>query len=252
MKSVVAEASSISKAVELAWQKAGQPKEFLVKVFQEPQRNMFGLTKTSAKVGIFFGDAALTQKIKNATQNTIPSSQNNKTVNPISPIKPIASRPQTPKQAAPKLNKPQPKLESDLSSLVVETTTPSNQPELIAKPNQENKPVSKNRSEVKQPNQRRNTQSSRPAQNQSKTQVANQLNQTNLSTPELKNSDVLLENNLPVNANVVSSDIAQTTPRPARNKYYRRRRPKSNRPNNSENNEQARPAAAAPINKSED
>ncbi len=252
MKSVVAEASSISKAVELAWQKAGQPKEFLVKVFQEPQRNMFGLTKTSAKVGIFFDDAALTQKIKNATQSTIPSSQNNKTVNPISPIKPIATRPQAPKQPAPKPNKPQPKLEPVVNSPVVEPVAPTNQPEVSAKPIAESKPVSKSRPEVRPANQRRNSQPNRPAQNQPKPQATNQTSQAAVNTPELKTSDVLLENNLPANVNAVSSDITQPAPRPARNKYYRRRRPKSNRPNTGEGGEQTKPAAAAPTNKSED
>lgn len=64
MKSVISEANTIAKAIELAWQKAGCPNDFTVKVFQEPQRNLFGITKMSAKVGIFFDDQSITQKIK--------------------------------------------------------------------------------------------------------------------------------------------------------------------------------------------
>lgn len=70
MKSVIAEANTIAKAIEVGWQKAGCPNEFTIKVFQEPQRNLFGITKTSAKVGIFFDDHAISQKIKPLLNNS--------------------------------------------------------------------------------------------------------------------------------------------------------------------------------------
>lgn len=54
MKSIVQEGSSISKAVESAWQSAGKPQEFTVKVLEEPQHNFIGMTTRSAKVAIFF------------------------------------------------------------------------------------------------------------------------------------------------------------------------------------------------------
>ncbi len=54
MKSVIEEGSSISKAIETGWLKAGKPKEFTVKIFQEAKKNFFGFTKVVAKVGIFF------------------------------------------------------------------------------------------------------------------------------------------------------------------------------------------------------
>lgn len=56
MKSIIEEASSITKAIEKGWHKAGQPKEFSVKIFEEPQRNFIGMTIKSAKIGIFFND----------------------------------------------------------------------------------------------------------------------------------------------------------------------------------------------------
>lgn len=58
MKSIMEEASSIVKAIEKGWLKAGQPKEFSVKIFEEPQKNFIGMTIRSAKIGIFFEDTA--------------------------------------------------------------------------------------------------------------------------------------------------------------------------------------------------
>ncbi len=57
MKSIIQESSSIAKAIEEAWKKADQPKEFSVKIFQEPKKNFFGFTKISAKIGFFFKDS---------------------------------------------------------------------------------------------------------------------------------------------------------------------------------------------------
>lgn len=56
MKSIVEEASSIVKAIEKAWLRAGKPASFQVKVFEEPKRNFFGLTVRSAKIGLFFAE----------------------------------------------------------------------------------------------------------------------------------------------------------------------------------------------------
>ncbi|HLB94108.1 MAG TPA: hypothetical protein VJJ81_02575 [Candidatus Babeliales bacterium] len=57
MKSVIEEASSLEKAIEQGWIKAGKPKEFSVKIFQEPVKNFLGMTKQTAKVGIFFKES---------------------------------------------------------------------------------------------------------------------------------------------------------------------------------------------------
>ncbi len=56
MKSIMQEASSVMKAVEKGWETAGKPKEFLIKIFEEPKKNFIGLTVQSAKVGIFFDE----------------------------------------------------------------------------------------------------------------------------------------------------------------------------------------------------
>ena len=44
MKSLMEEASSISKAIEKGWTNAGKPKEFTIKVYEEPEKNFIGMT----------------------------------------------------------------------------------------------------------------------------------------------------------------------------------------------------------------
>ena len=54
MKSIIQEASTITKAIEQGWQRAGCPESFSVKIFEKPEKNFLGLTKNNAKIGIFF------------------------------------------------------------------------------------------------------------------------------------------------------------------------------------------------------
>lgn len=58
MKSLMEEASSIAKAVEKGWARAGKPKEFTIRIFEEPEKNFLGFTSKPAKVGIFFKEQA--------------------------------------------------------------------------------------------------------------------------------------------------------------------------------------------------
>ena len=53
MKSIMEEASSIVKAIEKGWNSAGQPKEFTIKVFEEPQKNFIGMTTVRQKSASF-------------------------------------------------------------------------------------------------------------------------------------------------------------------------------------------------------
>jgi hypothetical protein len=262
MKSVVAEASSIAKALELAWQKAGQPKEFLVKVFQEPQRNMFGLTKTSAKVGIFFDDAALTQKIKNAAHNGLPISHAVKQTPPIAQTKPLDNHLPASKQT---------KTQSKIA-----VTSPMNPNEIIAQ--KADNSVNKN-TQAARPSANRNRNNPTSRSSHKPTNVNTHINNTS-NNPVVnhlveKNSNVELElpsepslvdqvinlianeskarnnkqvTNIPAakNPNV---DSTTTPPKPVR-KYYHRRKPKSARPNTREGSQQNR--TTAPSNKSED
>lgn len=54
MKSVIQEASSVFKAIQLGWEKAGKPAEFTVKILEKEERNFIGLTTKQAKVSLFF------------------------------------------------------------------------------------------------------------------------------------------------------------------------------------------------------
>jgi hypothetical protein len=54
MKSIMEEASSISKAIEKAWLRAGEPQSFSIKVLEKPVKNFFGITKKYAKIAFFF------------------------------------------------------------------------------------------------------------------------------------------------------------------------------------------------------
>ena len=58
MKSIVEEASSIVRAIEKAWIRAGKPLSFQVKILEEPKHNFFGMTVKSAKIGFFFAQEA--------------------------------------------------------------------------------------------------------------------------------------------------------------------------------------------------
>ena len=59
MKSIMEEASTISKAIETAWNRAGQPQEFTVKILELPKTSFFGLkTSKSAKIAFFFTEVA--------------------------------------------------------------------------------------------------------------------------------------------------------------------------------------------------
>jgi predicted RNA-binding protein Jag len=54
MKSIIHEASSLGKAIDQGWEKAGKPQEFTIRVLEEAERGFLGFTKRSAKVAIYF------------------------------------------------------------------------------------------------------------------------------------------------------------------------------------------------------
>jgi len=54
MNSLVQEAPSIAKAIELAWAKAGEPQKFSVRIYEEPEKNFFGMVKKQAKIALLF------------------------------------------------------------------------------------------------------------------------------------------------------------------------------------------------------
>jgi predicted RNA-binding protein Jag len=62
MKSIIEQASSIMKAIEKAWDQAEKPKEFSIKIFEQEERNFFGMSTKPAKIGIFFDDKPTTHE----------------------------------------------------------------------------------------------------------------------------------------------------------------------------------------------
>lgn len=227
MRSVVAEASSIAKAIELAWQKAGQPKEFLTKVFQEPQRNMFGLTKTTAKVGIFFDDVTINNRIKSASQHAQPvthivkpasqiSNQTNKSNNPNKVTQP---KPQAPK---PLVQKPQ--------SPKVQTTKPNVQKPVRSAQDTKTNPV---HIKEQQPAPAQSIMTDLPNAPVNQLSVAQPNTSAQIITPMPK--QVSAAENVNLSTENTSANTASSQQRPARSKYYRRRKPRSPRPNNGDN-----------------
>lgn len=64
MKSIMEEASSIIKAIEKGWITAGKPKEFTIKIFEEPQKNFIGMTTKPAKVALIFSETPMHAEAK--------------------------------------------------------------------------------------------------------------------------------------------------------------------------------------------
>ncbi len=62
MKSIVEEASTIEKAVTQAWTRTGKPKKFTITVFQEPEKNFFGMTTAPAKIGFMYEERTVQYK----------------------------------------------------------------------------------------------------------------------------------------------------------------------------------------------
>lgn len=79
MKSVIQEASSLLKAIEQAWEKAGKPKDFSVRIFQEAHRNFLGMATQNAKIAFFFdqpiGQRPLTQQPQRVQRRPLQQTQ---------------------------------------------------------------------------------------------------------------------------------------------------------------------------------
>ena len=104
MISIIHEASSVAKAIEQVWIKAGKPQDFSVKVFEESEKNFFGFTTRNAKIAIFFKDANEQSKMPNRP------AQQNRQQQPQRQQKPIANnypKPQPPKVAQAQVNNTQ-------------------------------------------------------------------------------------------------------------------------------------------------
>jgi len=54
MKSILQEAASVERAIDKAWNEAGKPKEFTIKVHDEGERNFLGMSRRLAVISILF------------------------------------------------------------------------------------------------------------------------------------------------------------------------------------------------------
>lgn len=71
MKSIIEEASSITQAIQNAWERAGKPQEFSIKIFEESEKSFFGMrTLKSAKIGLFFKEDVFLMGIPKKQKST--------------------------------------------------------------------------------------------------------------------------------------------------------------------------------------
>jgi len=62
MKSMLQEASTISKAIDKAWNEAGKPREFTVKVLEPGVRNILGMIKHPAIISFLYDPNMVTER----------------------------------------------------------------------------------------------------------------------------------------------------------------------------------------------
>lgn len=88
MKSIVEEASTLERAIAQAWKRAGSPKKFTITIFQEAEKNFFGMTTLPAKIGFMYEEAIAThQKTqKRAPERTVEKPQQEVQVQPRKPV----------------------------------------------------------------------------------------------------------------------------------------------------------------------
>ena len=99
MNSIVQEASSIAKAVETAWAKAGKPQKFSIRVFEEAQKNFFGITSKPAKIALLFDQKDVVQQSVKTVNKTIqkkdrPEKPKDRELRPQRQQRPIKQQPQ--------------------------------------------------------------------------------------------------------------------------------------------------------------
>lgn len=73
MRSILLEASSIERAIDKAWNEAGKPREFTIKVHDEGERNFLGFSRRPARLSILF----VPQRDESASRSSRGRSRNN-------------------------------------------------------------------------------------------------------------------------------------------------------------------------------
>lgn len=107
MKSIMEEASSLAKAIEKGWARAGKPQEFTVKVFEEAQTSFFGLlTSKPAKIGLFFQEQTTHQPMRHQKDRAPQNAPKKYTANVQAQPQP-AKQPQVRQPIAPQQPRPE-------------------------------------------------------------------------------------------------------------------------------------------------
>ena len=126
MKSIMEEASSVAKAIEKGWARAGKPQEFTVKVFEEAQTSFFGfITSKPAKIGLFFQEQTISQPMRHQKDRAPQNSPKKYTANVQAQQQPARQPQLRQPAAAPQQPRPERAPRTDLHS-----TTPWS-PELM-------------------------------------------------------------------------------------------------------------------------
>jgi hypothetical protein len=149
MKSIIEQASSIIKAIEKAWNQAENPKEFSIKIFEQEERNFFGMSTKPAKIGIFFGNdkpntherpiSKPQQKIKECRSSFVKTTEDRPSSSKVTPatenkptVKPVTQSTQRPQMAQPKQATPQAKPSNQPSQQKTSTPEKVQQPKAVA------------------------------------------------------------------------------------------------------------------------
>lgn len=85
MKSIMHEASSLAKAIEQGWEKAGKPTDFSIKILEKPQKNFFGLTTHPAKIALYFDERSIGGHPQRSDAHRQPKPRDLREVPPRSP-----------------------------------------------------------------------------------------------------------------------------------------------------------------------
>jgi hypothetical protein len=88
MKSIMEKASTVEKAIKKAWERSQYPLSFSIKILEKPETNFLGLTKTPAKIALFYSEqdsnketkvkSSFRKKESTASTSSVQTSQDNK------------------------------------------------------------------------------------------------------------------------------------------------------------------------------
>ena len=104
MKSIMEAANSTIKAIEKAWQRAGKPFEFSIKVFEQEEKNFLGMTTKQAKIGIFFTEEE-TKPQESKLRKYPPSRESKKGDSPKKELRRQPKIVKTPRASHPRIEK---------------------------------------------------------------------------------------------------------------------------------------------------